>query len=275
MFKKNLSHDEIRRRVELWEKIEPYLLWGFAVIGVLVIGALLAREQISSLRSGRHAQTPQVATVNGEKVSVEEYQRALGDQAGQAVLEKIILEKLILQEAERRGVGVSLSDVELPEAAKDAPKQDQLRKDLRVATSLRNAILTEIKEEEVREVFELFRPELTQYDLRIGVDGVEQEKLIENFTLPVMERRFGTEATARILQLKDGKSVEVSSAQGKMKVRLVEVRDSFEELKKSAEDILVDSRKTTFIHALTSGAEIQSPFVDASPAPSKVTKPDA
>lgn len=250
-----------RQRHRFWKRIEPYALWTIVLVSVVVIGGLFAREQLSALEEDT-PKTSGLAEVNGESVSFQEYQNAIDSQAGQAVLDQLILQKVIAQKAKERGIEVPLKDVELPEEFKDSPNRNLLAKELQTSMLLRRLILEEVQESEVREVYETFKEELTQYDIAALAEGASTEKITEGLSLRQLESLFGTDTTSTVVSLKEGaKTPPIAVGNSKVVVRLVSTRSDFDSLKKSAEDVLVNARRADYVFALVEKAKIDSPFL--------------
>lgn len=251
----------LRRRRRAWKRIEPYVLWGVVLVGVVVIGALLAREQVFALQETA-PKTSGLAEVNGESVSLQEYQNAIDSQAGQAILDQLILQKVIAQKARERGIEVPLKDVELPEEFKNAPNRNLLAKELQTSMLLRKLILEDVQESEVRKVYETFKEELTQYDIGALAEGTDTEKITEGLSLRQLESLFGTDTAYNVISLKEGaKTPPIAVGNSRIVVRLVATRSDFESLKKSAEDVLVNARRADYVFELVEKAKIDSPFL--------------
>lgn len=265
--RKQMASRARRQRRRFWKRMEPYALWTIVLVGVLVIGGLFAREQMSALRDPA-PKTSGLAEVNGESVSFQEYQNAIDSQAGQAVLDQLILQKVIAQKAKERGIEVPLKDVVLPEEFKDSPNRNLLAKELQTSMLLRKLILEEIQESEVREVYQTFKEELTQYDIAALAVGTDTEKITTGLSLRQLESLFGTDTTYTVISLKEGaKTPPIAVGNSTIVVRLVASRSDFESLKKSAEDILVNAKRADYVFELVEKAEIDSPFLPETVSP--------
>ena len=73
-----------------------------------------------------------VATVNGEKISEDEFGQRLRQQAGRQILEDIITEKLILQEAQEMKVSVNEKEIDdkITELKKNFPDEKAFENNL-------------------------------------------------------------------------------------------------------------------------------------------------
>ncbi len=121
-----------------------------------------------------------VATVNGEKITQAELNERLMQQAGKEVLDQMITEKLILQEAKKKGIKVSEKEIDkkIEEFKKRFPDEktfraqlkennmtlDFLREQLKLQLILEKILKDKIKvsEEEVKKYYkenkEMFFP---------------------------------------------------------------------------------------------------------------------
>ncbi len=123
----------------------------FAIVAVLsLIGNVLMYLRWSPSRP--------LATVGGSVITRRDYQNHLEYQAGQAVLSKLVLDKLVAQAAAREGVTPTTKDVDARIAAierrapqlltpyqQDETKMSEFRQDLRTNIALENLRVNEVK----------------------------------------------------------------------------------------------------------------------------------
>jgi foldase protein PrsA len=239
-------------------------------------------------------------TVNGEAVPMETLQGQVLLASGPAVLRGLVEQKLIEQEAARQKVTLSETETkELDKAAqaiKDKTYRQAALEKARVATLARRLLLQGVTEAQIREVYDLYKPELTQYELfaivlmthkegrdlqRSLEDGVHFDILAKNFsidpsrknggkvgflTLPQIRRSLGQEAADEVARLKPnqvGKTIYTPFGLTVLKVG--QVKSDYKDLKPLAESLLAESRRTDLTFRLFQNAKIQSPFMDAAP----------
>ena len=84
------------------------------VVALALVGSVLiyALPRGDSAGNGRFTGTDVVATVNGEPITKDEVYEAMYAQQGRQTVESLITQRLIEQEADRRGVQVSDADVD-------------------------------------------------------------------------------------------------------------------------------------------------------------------
>jgi foldase protein PrsA len=94
-------------------------------IGIFIFLIILAAAAIGCSKT--------VATVNGEKITQAELNERLMQQAGKEVLDQLITEKLILQEAKKKGVKVSEKEIDkkIEEFKKQFPDEKTFRAQLK------------------------------------------------------------------------------------------------------------------------------------------------
>lgn len=88
-----------------------------------------------------------VATVNGEKITQAELNQRLMQQAGKEVLDQLITEKLILQEAKKKGIKISEKEIDkkIEEFKKQFPDEKTFRAQLKANNMTLNFLREQIK----------------------------------------------------------------------------------------------------------------------------------
>lgn len=86
-------------------RIPRALFWPIAAAAVLLIAGLGAATAMLA-RADRTGNTTVVATVNGEKITRGEYDRAVAAQSGSQILDNLVTDRLIKDEAKKRGITV-------------------------------------------------------------------------------------------------------------------------------------------------------------------------
>lgn len=162
--------EEIEREPEPYERPVVRIPRGLfvtmtALAALLIIG--LATSTVLLARRDRTGNETVVATVDGEPIRRAEYDRAVAGAEGEQILDGLITEKLVLAEAQRRGITVDdgktaslldeqkqafQSDEEYQAALRQAGlTEDDLRKRLRLTDMLRQMVAdqTQVTEDEI------------------------------------------------------------------------------------------------------------------------------
>ncbi|MBN9414654.1 hypothetical protein ABS71_16595 [bacterium SCN 62-11] len=268
----------------------------------LILGGVGGVVAIRVLRGSRPTvqKQPAAVTVNNEEVPMDVLQGQVLLASGPAVLRGLVEQKLIEQEAARQKVTLT------PDETQQLEKASQLIKDkgyrqaaldkARVFTLARHLLLKGVTEEQIREVYDLYKPELTQYELfaivlvthkdgkdlqRSLQDGVKFDILAKNFsidpsrknggkigflTMPQIRRSLGQEAADEVARLKPNQVGKmIYTPFGLTVLKVGQVKSDFKDLKPMAESLLAESRRTDLTFRLFQGAKINSPFMDAAP----------
>lgn len=282
------------RRVAIW------CLTLFAAVSLgFVAGARHVRRE-----PGRVS----VATVNGEAITQAEFDNALKLVVGQEVLRLLCAQKAVLQDAKKLGISVSDEEVEqarksgrgltygdfkLPdEATQDPGLREVVNQEVRAGLIVRKMVLKDVSESWKRHIYDLFKEELTQYELFCIILPQQSEANVvsaklkkgESFgdlaasysadesskrnggrigflTEPAVQTLLGSEASEALVALKPGVvSGPVTTPLGVMFLKVGSVRSGYDELKPSIEDIFVESRRLGVVQDLISDAELVSPF---------------
>jgi len=275
-------------------------LAGVLVGGILGgVGGVVA---IKILRGSRPAAVkPQAAvTVNGEEVSMETLQGQVLLASGPAVLRGLVEQKLIEQEAVRQKITLSAQETQELEKSAQAIKDKSFRQAAlekgKLMLLARHLLLQGISEQQIREVYDLYKPELTQYELfaivllthkdgrdlqRSLQDGVGFDILAKNFsidpsrktggkvgflTLPQIRRSLGQEAADEVARLKPNQVGKmIYTPFGLTVLKVGQVRSEYKDLKPLAEALLAESRRTDVTFRLFKDAKVSSPFMDSAP----------
>lgn len=235
------------------------------------------------------------AKVNGEDISSAELLATLKESpAATAALEKLVLKKLLEQEAKKQGVAPSSSDLEelrsewLKRGA-DSRAIPFLERDAKVGLLMKALILKKLPADESQKFYSLFAADLMEYEVwHIFVTTAEEasgvskelasgrafEVVAEQYSkdlatkkskgymgwfVPFQLRQLGEATESTVTSLKVAEvSRPVRIGPGYHIFRVSGVRKSFDELKRSVESRLVASEQNAFLRELYGKAKIES-----------------
>lgn len=278
------------------------------LVGV-VLGGVGGVVAIKLLRGSRPT-APKIAaavTVNDEAVSMDTLQGQVLLASGPAVLRSLVEQKLIEQEAARQKVTLTPEEnQELEKAAqtiKDKVYRQAALEKGKVMMLARHLLLQGVSEAQIREVYDLYKPELTQYEIfaivllthkdgrdlqRSLQDGVGFDILAKNFsmdpsrknggkvgflTLPQIRRSLGQEAADEVARLKPNQVGKmIYTPFGLTVLKVGQVKSAYKDLKPLAEGLLAESKRTDLTFRLFQKAKVVSPFMDS--APDSLPNPD-
>ena len=262
-----------------------------------LIGGLVAVLGIGYLRQRRApAAPPPALSVNGQSVSMSDFSNQLQLYAGAQLMQQLVEQKLIEQEASRQKVTLDAHDHEQIDKALKSVHPPELvaaaQHKMESALLAQHLLLQGFSEKERREVYDLYRPQLVQYETSVILlatrkdahdvarsleDGVGFDLLAKNYsldpskqqggqvgwlTLPQIRLYMGDQAAALVARLKPHQVGEaVYAPQGLMVIKVGAVRSSYEELKPSIEAILANSKKAELMARLMTQAKISSPYL--------------
>ena len=272
----------------------------------LVLGGVGGVVAIRILRNSRHAPTSPLGnlgpalTVNGENVPMEVLQGQALLASGPTALRGLVEQKLIQQEAARQKVTLTPDEIaQLDKASlviKDKSYRQAALDKARTATLARHLLLKGVTEAQIREVYELFKAQLTQYELSAIVlmtrkDGKDLQRGLEDggkfaslartfsidpsrknggkigfLTLPQIRRSLGPEAADEVTRLKPNQvSKVIYTPFGLTVLQVGQVKSEYKDLKPVAESLLAESKRTDLTFRLFQNAKVQSPFMDSTP----------
>lgn len=275
----------------------------------LLLGSVGTAGAVKFLRTRRAPLAPPAAlTVNDQSVSMAEFDGVLKLASGSQVLQGLVEERLIEQEAERRKLRLTpAEEADLEKAARKLPNADLAAVALRRArTALleKRLLLQGVKDATLREIYDQFKPQLVQYELFIIVlasrkdgqhvarglqDGVSFDILARDLsldpskaqggrlgtlTLPQIERLLGQPVADAVRGLKPNSvSGTLFSNHGLVVVKLGKVLQSYEELKPSVEGLVAGSRRAELLTELLLAARVSSPFLAEPLSATSAAKP--
>lgn len=248
----------------------------------------------SRLQQARSGGKPE-AVVNGEPVSSEELLAGLKETpAASAVLEKLVLKRLLQQEAKKQNVTVDEGDVadfksEWQKRGIESQMVPILERDLRVSLLMKSLILKKTGGDEARKFYDLFADELAEYEvshilLATRGEAVTVKKELQSgrsFDVVAAQytkdqsskkskgfigwlvrgqlRELGADVESVVTQLKPGEiSDPVRSPVGYHIFLVGATRKSFEELQRSVGTRLAKAEEVAFLRELYSAAKIES-----------------
>lgn len=271
---------------------------GFAAGGVTGAVALrYLRDRRPSAASFAPA-----ALVNGEPVSMEEFLFDLKVLYGDHALERTIQQRLVFQECARRKILPDETALAAFGAKLDKDLDPRVRvaaeRELRYRDLVGKLLLDGVAEAEKKQVYDLFRSELTQYEL-LGILALTSRDAqdiadtlhykadfaalagsrsmdpgsrqnggrIGSLTMPQINSVFGPAAASTIRAMKpDDVSAPVYCRQGHMVFKLVKVKSNYSDLKPAVEALIARSKQLDLTYRLLSKADIKSLYLQgASP----------
>ncbi|MHB2016715.1 MAG: peptidylprolyl isomerase [Candidatus Xenobia bacterium] len=241
------------------------------------------------------------ATINGEHITGDEFYSALKLVRGRRVLLSLLEQKAVLQKAAQEHLTVSDGEVlaelkstesRMAEPIADADMRKLLAQQIRCRLLLRKMILPGITEAEKQKVYDAYKDDLTQYqvsDILVASED-EAEQILTTLkagarfetlattrsvdkataglggdagflTLPAIRRAFGPTVADAVRRGEVHGVRALPGANGWVVLRLGEVRNSYEALKPTIEDLLVASRRNALVRQLMSQATISSRYI--------------
>lgn len=279
------------------------ILWVISLIVVACLGFVAGARHVR-----REPGRVSVATVNGEVITQAEFDSALRLVVGQEILRLLCAQKAVMQEAKKLGISASENEVEnvrrsgqgltygtfkLPdEATQDPAMRDIVNQEVRAGILMRKMILKDVSESWKRHIYDLFKEELTQYelfcilvpsqaeadvvsaklqkgdsfsDLAASYSGEENSKKnggrLGFLTQPALQTLLGPAALEAVVDLKPGfVSKPVPTPIGFVFLKVGAIRSSYDELKPTIETIFVESKQLEALQELISDADMVSPF---------------
>jgi len=275
------------------------------------LGALTTVATVGYLRQRRavqaHPPVPAV-TVNGESVPMGDFENQLKLTAGPRLLQSLVEQKLIQQEAARKKIQISPKEREEIDTHLKSLKQPELQNAARIQmeTALleHHLLMQGVTPKEVREVYDLFRPQLIQYEIfaillgthkdahdvaRSLEDGVRFDLLAKNYsldpsklsggrlgflTMPQIRRFMGAEAASAVARLKPNQvGGVVYGPQGWLVLKVGAIQSSYEEIKPNIEALVANSKKVELMAKLMEKAKVSSPYLKDPPSAIPEEKP--
>lgn len=260
-----------------------------------------------------------VAVVNGDKISRQDFDHQLEERRGQEILDRLVMERLIEQEAKKQGITIDPKELQarLDDLHKDHRYQMEVRQgvdpkllddQIRISLMLKKLMLKEITEEQKLRFFDRFKDDLTQVDVAqiLVTDKAEADRIhtelehganfadeakkyskdpgskdkggeIGWFVRGQLEPPFSTVA----FQTPKGQiSPVVKSPYGYHIIKVLDKKDTYEQLKGAVEDQLLASEEKQYEDRLRAKADVktiydkdrnaaasESPAASSSPAP--------
>lgn len=238
------------------------------------------------------------ATVNGEPIHREDFQAALKLAQGHKILQKLILQRLITQEARNLDIVVDDSEIQahIEDIAKHTNDEDMIRvlvDEVRSRILLRKMLLRDVTEDRLRQLYGFFKEDLAQYELyvlatkskeeaelvRAGLQRGEAFRLLASsygkyktdresgglrgsFNRAQLASSWGADVADVIVALKPANESIIAEFGGDYLVlSLGRVVSTFEELKPMLEDLEANASRPEFLFRLFAKAQVTSPYL--------------
>ena len=235
------------------------------------------------------------AIVNGETIASADFDSALKLDRGQIVLQRLITEQLVIQEAMREGVVLN-DDAMKPFRSqaeahlKDPGARKVLERDMRVRLLLRKMLLKDVSEKHLNGLYDSFKDDLKQYDLYAivtksredaakVVSGLSSAFAFESlsdtygaepqlkrvrghlgYLTPSSIRELFGEAGVGVVEDLDEKGFTKNpirlSRGGFLILRVDHIRASYAELRPKIEDLIVQANAPAFLQKLEQKAKV-------------------
>lgn len=254
-----------------------------------------------------------VATVNGEKISHHELERAIAPYRMNAVRD-LVFQHLMQQKANEANIQISPEDVTQSFETKMTPEEKLVAEDRARTDALRRKlILRKVTEEQKKAIFDLFLPELRRYDLTVVAFAVPEDEqnfrkelergvpfqdLATRYTAGIENRpdknhlvratsaeiaqQYGPYLAAQLVDHVAGEMTDpVASPYGipgskvppKLLARIEKVYDTYPELKKDVEQVVVEGQSLFFDFEMARSADVYSPYMLAGIPHQRTTSP--
>jgi hypothetical protein len=280
----------------------------------LILGGILG--VVASRMVRRHRQTrgkpPNPAMIiNGETVPMEEFITELKVLSGQQVLQHVLEQRLVLQEAKRQGIGADEASIARQMKALspqlDPMVRQSMEREMRYRDVFRKLLLAKVSESEKRLVYDLFREELANYEL-FGIflanraDGQAVMSGLEfnagfaalaarysvhstrakggafgYMTMPQIRLWLGEDAVGQVAALQSGKHTgPFYTNQGLMVLKLGAVHKSYQSIKPAVEELIANAGKVALLNRLLQEGKVRSLYLQGiEPEPEATGTPGA
>lgn len=257
---------------------------------------LLGLLIVTSLASGCYRTSE--ATVNGEAIHQEEFHSALKLAHGHKMLQRLMLQKLISQEAQKRSITLTSEEMkpfldEIQKNTNDESMAQALEQELRARLFLKKILLSDITEERLRELYQLFAEDLAQREVYImRCSNQTEARLVEtglkqgqpfhllasahgkykadkhnggfrgSFTRAQIAQRWGVPISEQLTELKPNILLPMYQEDGDWALFYVgNIRQTFEELRPTLEEMVMSARRPELVYRLLVSAKITSPYI--------------
>lgn len=236
-----------------------------------------------------------VAEVNGETVPYEEFERATRVLHGPRVLQSLVDEALIEQQAKAQGVTLDDTQQRVLSTYLGGVQTEMTEvqgRELRAQFLAQNLLLKGISEARLHQVYDLYRDDLTEYKLwyvalpdegrasafvHAMADGVSFEAATRRYAVDAFEdtsgmlgylsaaeirNRFGADVLAAVRRLAPGEmSLPIHKPLGVEIVKLAAIRASYQELRPAVQAMIATAGHNMLLYRLRRAADIRSPFL--------------
>lgn len=250
----------------------------------------------SLLFTGCSRATPE-AVIGGEPISSTELNDALRLDRGIPILQRLVLEHAIIQEARKNKLSLDDADLkpyraQMGEHIKDPALRRVAEQELVARLYLRLLLLKDSPTARLRELYDMFKDELTQYDLYAMVTTNKQQAdkavaaLKANFPFPDQFEKFsndrqfkktrghlgflslsqiagslGPDVAESVAKLDDsGLAPIFRGRNGFLVLKLGHVRSTFAELRTRVQDLIVEAGAPIYIATLEQNSKVSSRY---------------
>ncbi len=241
------------------------------------------------------------ATVNGQPIMEAEMEHDLRLRYGPDVLETLVEDVVVEQEAARQHVTLddpqSQRFLQRYRTAMEEKESDFQDRELRVQLLLRKLVLRTVTDAERRDVYDNFKDELAEYELfhivvfdpidaaviSKGLKAGQSFDLLADrysedlatrrsggrlgyMTLPDISARFGEQAEQAVVRLSPGGVTRpMPTAAGLDIFKVGQIHRSYDELKPAIDELLASARSEDMLYRLRSTAHVISPYTINAP----------
>jgi hypothetical protein len=235
------------------------------------------------------------AVVNGEPVETAELENALKIDRGQVILQRLIIERAIAQDAKKQGITIDDRELkpyraQIGSRFQDVGMRKVIEQDLRARLLLRKVLLKDVSEARRHKLYDLFQDELKEYDLYAAVTKTrpDAEKVIDGldkaFSFETLSDTYETqtplkrihghigfltragvqnifgETGATVVEGLDEKGFSKQPLtipnRGFLILRIDSIRSSYTDLRGKIEDLIVAANGPAYLHSLSQNAKV-------------------
>jgi hypothetical protein len=259
------------------------------VLGLLAVGWMVGGCSKSDVPE---------ANINGQVIDSVEFNNALRLDRGQQVLQRLLLEHAIIQDAQKNKIALDGPELkpyrdQISVHMKDPGLRKIAEQELIARLLLRKILLKDTSGKRIRELYDMFKDELTLYEIHALVAGSmgeankavaalrsnypfadESEKYSNNG--PLKRRKgalgamsysqivssLGPEVAAAVARLDDNGIAPIfRGREGFLVLQVDHVRAGFSELRVRVQDMIVEGHAPLYLSDLMKSAKISSKYI--------------